>query len=88
MYLHIGNNRIVNTDNIIGIFDLDNSSYSYITKEYIKKAEREKNIFYTTYELPRSMLVEYKNGVQRVYITQLSTTVINKRIENKEIFKD
>ena len=39
MYLHIGNGITIRKKNIIGIFDLDSSTVSVITKKYINKNE-------------------------------------------------
>ena len=39
MYLHLGSNVSVPTEDIVGIFDLDNSSTSRITREYLRCAE-------------------------------------------------
>ena len=37
MYLHIGNGITVRKKSIIGIFDLDSSTVSAVTKKYINK---------------------------------------------------
>ena len=34
MYLHLGKGTVVNTDEIIGIFDLDITSQSHLTRKY------------------------------------------------------
>ena len=39
MYLHISNNISVSTEDIIGIFDLDNASTAKATREYLRAAE-------------------------------------------------
>ena len=39
MYLHLGMDVVVRKRDIIGIFDLDNTSQSYITRDYLRKAE-------------------------------------------------
>ena len=41
MYLHLGNNVSVPTDDIIGIFDLDNASTARDTRAYLRAAEEE-----------------------------------------------
>ena len=40
MYLHLGKGRVVNTAEIIGIFDLDITSQSHITRKYLSMAEK------------------------------------------------
>ena len=40
MYLSIGKNAVIRDDELIGIFDLDNCSQSFLTREYLSAAER------------------------------------------------
>ena len=48
MFLHLGNNYLVNTKDIIGIFDIENSSVSANTKEFLNFAA----VSYTHLTLP------------------------------------
>ena len=57
MYLHIGNGITIRKKNIIGIFDLDSSTVSVITKKYINKNEKEGNIIYGDSDLPRTFVL-------------------------------
>ena len=41
MYLHLGQSVVVPHKNILGIFDLDNSSWAYKTREFLERAEQE-----------------------------------------------
>jgi hypothetical protein len=40
MYLTIGKNTVIRDDEIIGIFDLDNCSQSFLTREFLSAAEK------------------------------------------------
>ena len=40
MYLHLGAGAVVRTDSIIGVFDLDNTSQSHLTRSYLKEEEK------------------------------------------------
>ena len=56
MYLHLGQYTVVHTGDIVGIFDLDNSSVSRTTKEYLAQAQKRgfelaRPKIYTTCEL-------------------------------------
>ena len=80
MYLHIGNDYCVRTDEIVGIFDLENTSISKHTKEYLANAERLGRVIYTTYELPKSFVVCFDDSLsERVYISQLACSTLKKR---------
>ncbi|MDE5977851.1 MAG: DUF370 domain-containing protein [Turicibacter sp.] len=78
IYLHIGNNYSVDVRNIIGIFDMDNTTVTDITKKLLDKAEREKRLFLATYELPKTFIIT--SG--KIYISQLSASTLKKRLEN------
>ena len=41
MYLHAGKNRVIRTKNIIGIFDIDKATVSEITKDFLRRVERD-----------------------------------------------
>ena len=47
MYLHIGNGVSVKKRDIIGIFDLDTSTVSKISREFINNANKEGIVSYT-----------------------------------------
>ena len=40
MYLHVGNNQNIRTKNIIGIFDMDNTTVSAVTRKYLNKKQK------------------------------------------------
>ncbi len=78
IYLHIGNNYSVDIRDIIGIFDMDNTTVTNTTKKLLDKAEREKRLFLATYELPKTFIITSN----KIYISQLSANTLKKRIEN------
>ena len=77
IYLHIGNNYSVDVREIIGIFDMDNTTVTSCTKKLLDKAEKEKRLFLATYELPKTFIITKK----RVYISQLAASTLKKRLE-------
>lgn len=40
MYLHLGNDIVVNEKDIIGVFDIENTSVSKHTKEFLAQSEK------------------------------------------------
>ena len=44
MYLHLGNDAIVRKTEIIGVFDLDNTTQSARTREFLERAEKAKKV--------------------------------------------
>ena len=82
MYLHIGNNYSVDIRDIIGIFDIENTTVEKCTKKMLERAEKEKHCVYTTYDMPKSFVITVRNGAEKVYISQLSAATLRKRLDN------
>ena len=80
MFLSIGNDFAVRDRSIIGIFDLDNTSTSKRTREFLEKAEREGVVVPVTEDIPKSFLVcDHPYHRQIVYISQLNPQTLQKR---------
>lgn len=80
MYLHLGNDFIVNEKDIIGIFDLEKSSVSKYTRDYLSEATKQKRVINCTLELPKSFIVTLDEDLtERVYISQLACSTLKKR---------
>lgn len=80
IYLHIGNNFSVDIRDIVGIFDIENTTVEKCTKILLDRAEKEKKCVYTSYEMPKSFIVTVKNGRERLYISQLAASTLKKRL--------
>ena len=81
MYLHLGQNVVVPESSIIGIFDMDNTTGSHITRRYLSHAEKRKNVISISDELPKSFIVCDENNKSTVYLSQLSSQTLLKRSE-------
>ena len=86
MFLHLGSDISVKTKNIIAIMDLETSSVSKITKEFLKKLKKENIINVKSDELPKSYVITEENGENKIYISPISSRTLNKRAENKIMF--
>ena len=80
MYLHLGKSTVVRHEDIIGIFDLDNSSQSHLTRDYLARAEKAHQVMSVSDELPKSFVI-CDDGEQRVYLSQLGSATLLKRSE-------
>jgi len=56
-YLHIGKNVMVSRRRIIGVFDLDITSQSPRTREFLDRAERDGVVLDACDDIPKSFLV-------------------------------
>lgn len=84
MYLHAGRNRVIRTKRIIGIFDTDKATVSPVTKDYLRKVERDALTESASYDVPKSfILYEDDNirGVYKVCFSQISTSALKNRCE-------
>ena len=81
MYLHLGGDTVVATGDVLGIFDLDNASWSKHTRAFLRRVQQEDRVINVTEDLPRSMVLCRVNGEERVYISLLSSATLMKRAE-------
>ena len=79
MYIHLGNEMVVNEKDIIGIFDLDTTTVSKHSRKFLEIAEKKNQVINVSYELPKSFILTDNNGQKKVYISQISTTTLQKR---------
>jgi len=80
MYLSIGGDMAVRECNILGIFDLDNTTYSSQTRTFLRRAEEHGETVSSTEELPKSFLLTAEFGLHRVYFSQFSPLTLEKRL--------
>ena len=82
MYLHLGQEVVVRHRDIIGVFDMDNTTISPHTRGYLSRAEKEGRVEYVSYDLPKSFTVcapKGERGNQQVYISQIAPSTLRKR---------
>lgn len=79
MYLHLGGEVLIRTRDIIGIFDLENTSTSKRTKEFLVEAAKKKQVKTVSYEIPKSFVLTKENSENKVYISQISISTLKKR---------
>ena len=82
MYLSIGNDMAVREKSIIGIFDMDNTSTSKRTREFLSKAEKNGEVVPCD-DLPKSFVLTQEYGMNRIYLTSLSAATLEKRMKEK-----
>ena len=84
MYLSIGKTTVIREDEIIGIFDLDNCSQSYLSREFLSTAEKAGKVRNAAEDLPHSFLIcnEQKENEQadRIYLSQSTSRTLEKRL--------
>ena len=85
MYLHLGGEYIIKQKEIVGIFDIENSTISSITREYLKNKEKRKKIFNVNEDMPKTFVITEKKNDFYVYFTSISSATLKKRMEENYI---
>ena len=80
MYLSIGQDLAVRSSSIVGIFDLDNTSTSLRTREFLARAERE-GMVVPCDDLPKAFIVTSEYGFIRIYLTEYNASTLEKRLK-------
>lgn len=81
MYLHLGEDTIVLRKDVVSIIDLDGTTTSKITRDFLRMAEEKGKVINVTRELPKSAVICKIKGTDRVYLSQLSPATLFKRGE-------
>lgn len=85
-YLHIGQNVMLEDKRIIGIFDLDNTSTSKITREFLNTAEQDSVVQTACEDIPKSFVVcDHPYHRQIVYLSQLNSSTLKNRAESGKL---
>ncbi len=79
MYMRVEDNLVVNTNDIIGIFDMDNTTVSRLGRTFLPKAEKNGLIINSTADLPKSFVVTSRDGKTDVLISSVSSKILAKR---------
>ncbi len=75
MYINIGEDFVLKTEDITGIFDMDKTTVNKATRDFLAKAQKENRVVLTSYELPKSFIV----AKDKIYISPLNTSTLLKR---------
>lgn len=79
MFLHIGNDVYIPEKDIIAICNLDTASVSKNTQLYLKKCEEKKIIEPICDDIPKTFILLKKNGKDKIYLTNISSSTLQKR---------
>ena len=81
MYLEIGNDLLIESRAVLGVFDLDNTSWSKRTRAFLEAAQENGELIDAAEELPKSFVLTQEFGAQRVYLTKYNAAVLTRRFE-------
>lgn len=77
MYINIGEEFVLKTQDITGIFDMDKTTVNKATRDFLARAQKENRVILTSYELPKSFII----SKDKIYISPLNTSTLLKRAD-------
>jgi len=85
MFLHIGGDYMVFIKDIIAIIDMERSTISLDTRNFLKTSEEEGFIVNVDEnELPKSIIITQGKYSNKVYLSPISTSTLYKRYMKTE----
>ena len=75
MYLFLGGNSTVKKSEVVGIFDIEETSVSRITADFLNSEQKQGRVVSVSEDMPKAFVVCEKN----TYITNVSNDTLNKR---------
>lgn len=80
MYLSIGGRFVVRRRDIVAVFDMDNATYSRISRDALSLAEKRGEVINAAEDIPRTFIVCEEGGKRRVYLSGLSGSALKRRM--------
>ncbi len=82
MYLHLGQETVVRFCDVVGIFDMENTTISKNTRGFLNEAQKNGAVVTVSEDLPKSFVVCVdEKGAHTVYISQISCATLLKRAQ-------
>ena len=80
-YAYLGGEAARREDEIVALFDLDNASWSYLTRGFLTRAERDGRVKSAAEDIPRSFVL---CADETVILTQPSPATLARRLDDQE----
>ncbi|NSW92027.1 MAG: DUF370 domain-containing protein [Firmicutes bacterium] len=79
MFLHIGSDYVIPIKSIIAILDLEKTTVSKDTKDFLRIAEEEGFIETINDDIPKSFIVTETDKKSKIYLSSISSITLQKR---------
>lgn len=79
MFLHIGGDFVIPVRNVIAILDIETTTMSKDTREFLRIAEEEGFIKSISNDLPKSFIITETDKKSKIYLSPISSTTLQKR---------
>lgn len=81
MFLHIGGQTMIRQRDIVAILDMETTSVSKKTREFLREGEKRGQVINVSEDIPKSYILCNDNGENKIYISQMSSATLLKRTE-------
>lgn len=81
MYMHLGGSTWIRGREVIGFFDLDNTTSSHLTRKFLEQAERDGRLESLTDDIPKAFVLCGDKKKSKIFFSQLSTATLRGRAE-------
>lgn len=85
VFLHIGNDVVVRSKDVIGVFDMDNTTISAKSRQFLSNSQKNDEVINICDDLPKSYIVTNHLNKNNVYISSVSSQTIFKRSKSKSV---
>ena len=79
MFLHIGGDVVIPMKNVIAILDMETTTLSKDTKEFLRVAEEEGFINAISADLPKTFIITEMDKKSKIYLSPISSVTLQKR---------
>lgn len=86
MYLHLGENVMVKMKNVVGVFDIENTTVTKNTKLFLDNASKKNKVINVSSDMPKSFIVCVENKKESVFISPISASTLKKRLDSVNRF--
>lgn len=83
-FLHLGKDTSIEIEKIVGIYDMDTSTVSKHTRDFLNKCEKENRIVNVSFELPKSYILYDFDGEYSVYLSPLNAATLLGRMKSSD----
>jgi hypothetical protein len=87
MFLHIGSDFVIPLKSVIAILDLEKTTISKDTRDFLKTAEDEGFIESITEDIPKSFIVTETDKKSKIYLSSISSITLQKRAKYLKNFQ-
>ena len=83
MFLHVGNNKNIRTRDVIGIFDMDNTTVSAVTRKFLNGKQKAHLVEAVSFDIPKSFILYSEKGEFKICFSPLSPSALRGRLQNE-----